>query len=119
MESVRRMIARAEDILGGMLESHGQHRINFDDGLFVKDSDIAFDLDRNTYTISRSVLFDTTATDLLTEMWAGGPSWVHFALILSLDEKPLVSLSTGASLGNPAPAINVSLENKRIVIIDP
>lgn len=57
------------------------------------------------------------AESFLGGLLEGGPSWIHIDIIKNL-EFSVLAMRTGRKVGNPNPAINISLSLRRVVIVE-
>lgn len=68
--------------------------------------------------VKRSDLIEPAqASEFLLSVLNGGPSWVHVKVIKNPDFS-LLTVRTGDKVGNPNPAINLSLERRKIVFVE-
>jgi hypothetical protein len=109
--------AQALTWLAEMLKSYGHPDVDPACALFVMERDVRWE--RGTYRVPRSTLFDADATEPFAELCVGGPSWVHFNLVLPPMGSPLITLDAGARVANPAPSVNILYEERDVIIVDP
>lgn len=98
------------------LASRAEGHVSKDDLLFAMDADLSYQRDECSVSISKIFTikdFDRKVSTTLLE----GPSWIHANLIRSNQSKDLIAIRFGAAVGNPAPAINLSIEKKKLILI--
>lgn len=81
--------------------------------MFVLDTDVSYE---DEWTVPASKLIKTEQLDKQIEpIISSGPDWIHANLIPTTDRRQLITLRFGASVGNPAPSINVSCEVHQVI----
>ena len=109
-------IQRVTDAMQTFLERSGLH-IDLAGAQFVWEEDIVY-TPPSSWSVSKSKLVDVDRCNQLASLFDGGPSWIHGNLILSGTYPPLISLATGAPVGNPNPSINVSFQEIDLTVED-
>ncbi len=92
-------------------------QIDLSDARFAQEEDIIF-TPPSFWSIPKSKVVGIDRLNRLASLFDGGPSWIHGNLILSGKYPPLISLATGAPVGNPNPSVNVSVQEIDLVVED-
>lgn len=102
--------------LNQFLKANGRELVDVSAVWFALDTDVRYG---QVNILSKKKLLDVDRfSSLITPMVEGGPSWVHGNLAYTQDQRPVVCLAFGALIGNSSPALNVSCEDKPLVISD-
>jgi hypothetical protein len=94
------------------------------DILFVMDDDIDYGIDETGHfgrepTVSSLKLFlPLEVESVIKPTVFSGPDWIQVNLFLTKDNRFLITLRFGQSVGNPRPSINVGAERQRVKIIE-
>jgi len=96
------------EALNWLLKEQGRPSLEINSILFVMDTDVSYE---GEWTVPASKLIRQEQLDeLIKPIITGGPSWIHAYLLPTTDHQSLITLRFGASIGNPTPSINVSIE---------
>jgi hypothetical protein len=82
---------------------------------FVLDTDVHYGQE---ISVDAAKLMTWRECDEFLGEHAAGASWVHASLTHTSDGHPLVTINVGRDVGNPEPALNVSVErNGRVRVV--
>jgi hypothetical protein len=95
-----------------LLESRGEKKLHLDSVLFAIATDVVF----NEVCTVAKCYGPVSVKAILEEKARPGPSWIHASLVRGATGTNLVVLEFGANVGNPQPTINVSYENRGILL---
>jgi len=99
--------------LNRFLDFKGHPTVNPDNTVFAMDADVEYE---TAWAIPNSKLIQFNKFDeVLASRFADGPSWIHANLIPTNDQRSLITIAVGDSIGNPSPHINVSFEEGKII----
>lgn len=109
---LRQVIAAMQTFL-----EHSNLHVDLTDAQFVREEDVIF-TPPSSWSVPKSKVVEIDHCNQLASLFKGGPSWIHGNLILSDMYPPLISLATGAAIGNPNPNINVSFQEINLVVVE-
>jgi hypothetical protein len=99
--------------LDDLLLQNGQNFLKGNRIFFASDDDLSHE----DWTIQESNILEDDLVDNFLRTNAEGRSWIHANLNQTDDKRFLITIRTGAKVGNPNPSVNVSFDKHLIRVI--